>query len=109
MNPARRLLQLWIVLSFLWCCVAGPISILIWKRDADARAYARASAAIWAKYESDCSKAKKKGPLCDFPPVAPRASAIPKAVYPVMLLGPPVLFFLFGWMRLLVARGKASQ
>lgn len=97
MNPTRRLLQFWIVLSLLWCCVAGPISILIWKGDADARAYARASAAVWAKYERDCSEARK-APLCDFPP-APPVSAIPRYVYPAMVLGPPLLLFLLGWMR----------
>jgi hypothetical protein len=52
MNPTRRLLQLWIVLSLVWGCVAGPIAILIWKRDAHVRAYERAAAAVWAKYES---------------------------------------------------------
>ena len=109
MNPTRRLLRLWIVLSLLWGCVAGPISILIWKRDAHARAYARASAAVWAKYESDCASSKRKGPLCDFPPAAPPVSAIPKAVYPAMVLGPPLLVFFLGWVRLWVARGKASQ
>lgn len=62
-----------------------------------------------AKYESDCGPSKSKGPLCDFPSAAPRASAIPKAVYPAIVLGPPVLLFFLGWMHFRVARGKASQ
>jgi hypothetical protein len=105
MNPRRRLLLLWMVLSLLWCCVAGPIAILIWKRDAHARAYTRASAAVWAKYESDCASSKTKGPLCDFPPAPAPVSAIPKAVYPAMVLGPPLLLFFLGWMGLWVTSG----
>lgn len=105
MNPTRRLLQLWIVLSLVWGCVAGPIALLIWKRDAHVRAYERAAAAVWAKYESDCGPSKSKGPLCDFPPAVPPASAIPKAVYPAMVLGPPLLLFFIGWIGLWVTSG----
>jgi hypothetical protein len=81
------------------------MSIFVWKRDVVARSNARAFAAIWAKYEIDCSPLKK-GPLCDFPPITPLTRSIPKAAYPAVALGPPLLFFVLGWMWLWLARGS---
>ncbi|QOG16591.1 MULTISPECIES: hypothetical protein [Bradyrhizobium] len=102
---SRRLLLLWIVLSLLWGCVAGSMAILVWKGDAHARAYERASAAVWAKYDSDCASFKTKAPLCDFPPAKPPVSAIPNFAYPAVVLGPPLVLFFFGWVWLGVTSG----
>src|SRR5262249_13859742 len=109
MNPTKRLLLLRIVLSLLWGCIAGPIAIITWKQDADRRAYARAAAAVLAKYERDCAPSKGKGPSCDSPPAVIRSSAIPRPVYPAMVLGPPILLLFVGWMWLRIAGVKSPK
>ncbi len=64
------------------------------------RAYERASAAVRAKYDSDCAPFKTKAPLCDFPPAKATCFCDSKTGLP----GGRFLFFL-GWMWLWVTSG----
>jgi hypothetical protein len=105
MNWRQGLFRLWLVLAISWLIVGGGVAFAIWNADASARE----SATIWSEHEAQCGDSSKRGPWCDFAPVRSREYPMPTAFYPDLVIGPPILLFILGWMGLWVARGFTAQ
>jgi hypothetical protein len=96
------LLRVWFGLSLVWGCALSAASVYVWKVDAPTRA----AAAEWSRLVTECGtlQAPKTGPWCDLIPSAEHDYPIPLLVYPTVVLGPPILLFLVGWLGLWITR-----
>jgi hypothetical protein len=81
------------------------VAFAIWNADTSARESAR----IWSEHDAQCSDGSKRGPWCDFAPARSREHPMPTAFYPGLVLAPPMLLFILGWMGLWVARGFSAR
>jgi hypothetical protein len=90
-------------LSLVWVCTFCAASAYVWRVDAPTRV----AAAEWTRFVTECGtpQAPKTGPWCDLIPSAEREYPIPLLVYPTVVLGPPTLLFIVGWLSLCVTRG----
>jgi len=94
--------RIWLVVSLAWIIALCVASIYVWNADAPARA----AAAEWARLVTECGppQAPQTGPWCDLIPSAEREYPIPLLVYPTVILGPPALLFIVGWLSAWVVR-----
>ena len=102
MNRVNGMLRMWLAFSLIWVFALCVASAYVWNVDAPARA----AAADWTRLVTECGtpQAPKPGPWCDLIPSAEREYPIPLLVYPTVVLGPPTLLFIVGWLGLWVTR-----
>jgi hypothetical protein len=107
MNWVKGMLRAWFAFSLIWVCAFCVASAYVWNVDAPTRA----AAAEWTRLVTECgtSQAPKSGPWCDLIPSAEREYPIPLLVYPTVVLGPPALLFIVGWLGMWVARGLRAS
>jgi hypothetical protein len=95
-------LRFWLAVSAAWVGALCVASVYVWNADAPARV----AAAEWARLVIECGTIQepKTGPWCDLISSARPDYPIPLLVYPTVILGPPALLFIAGWLIVWVAR-----